>query len=183
MLREFKSNPYFRFTFWAILLYILWYMAYEIWMHPLGIWDRLIVNNLVHLTNDLLQLMGYATLPESHPTDPIRTAGIDGTSGVWIGDPCNGFSLFALFVIFMITYPGPWRHKLWFTPVGLVLIHGINVVRIAALAILVKVKPEWLYFNHNYTFTIIVYSMVFLLWYIWARKFASPWIKQKEHVA
>lgn len=182
MLREFKSNPYFRFTFTAIFLYVVWYLIYEIWLHPLGIWDRVIVNNLVYLTSGLLRIVGYATLPEGLPTDTIRTAGIDGTSGVWIGDPCNGFSLFALFVIFMITYPGPWKQKWWYTLMGLILIHGVNVIRIAVLAILVKVNPDWLYFNHNYTFTILVYGVVFILWYVWAKKYATPWLKDQSNV-
>ena len=125
MLKEFKNNPYFRFTFFAIILYILWYLLYEIWLHPAGIWDEYIVNNLVVISNGILDFFGYTTF-EAPPGDPIRTAGIDGTSGVWIGDPCNGFSLFALFLIFMITYPGPWKHKLWYIPMGLIAIHLIN---------------------------------------------------------
>jgi exosortase family protein XrtF len=183
MWREFKNNPYFRFTFLAIILYVIWYVIYEAWLHPSGLWDRLIINNLVYLSDGLLHILGYDTLPAADPNSTIRIVGIDGTSGVWIGDPCNGFSLFALFVIFMITYPGPWKQKWWFTLVGIVIIHLVNVLRITALAILVKVNPDWLYFNHNYTFTIIVYSVVFLLWWIWAKKFAAHWLKQIELVA
>ena len=185
MLKEFKKNPYFRFTFLAIILYVVWYVIYEAWLHPSGIWDRLIINNLVFLSNGILQLLGYATLPVSDPDSTIRIAGIDGTSGVWIGDPCNGFSLFALFLIFMITYPGPWKQKLWFIPLGLIGIHLINAIRIAALAIIVDVNIDWLYFNHNYTFNIVVYSFVFLLWYIWAKKYAGPYVaklKSEPHV-
>ena len=179
MLKEFKQNPYFRFTFLAIILYVVWYVIYEAWLHPAGIWDRTIINNLVFLSNGILQLLGYDTIPLSDASSTIRVSGIDGTSGVWIGDPCNGFSLFALFLIFMITYPGPIKHKLWYIPVGLILIHVINAMRIAALAIIVDVNIDWLYFNHNYTFNIVVYSLVFILWYIWAKKFASPYLKTK----
>jgi exosortase family protein XrtF len=152
--------------------------VYEVWLHPAGIWDRTIVDNLVVISNGMLGLFGYETF-EAAAGDPIRTAGIDGTSGVWIGDPCNGFSLFALFIIFMITYPGPWKQKLWYIPMGLIAIHLINAIRIAALAYLLKENWQWLDFNHNYTFTIIVYGMVFLLWYIWAVKYAAPYIKEK----
>jgi exosortase family protein XrtF len=183
MLREFKNNPYFRFTFFAILLYVFWYVIYEVWLHPTGLWDRYIINNLVYLSDGLLNILGYATLPEADPGGSIRTVAIDGTSGVWIGDPCNGFSLFALFIIFMLTYPGPWKQKWWFTLAGIVIIHFVNVLRITALAIIVKVNPDWLYFNHNYTFTIVVYSFVFLLWWIWAKKYATPWLKEKDGLA
>ncbi len=180
MLKEFKKNPYFRFTFLAIILYVVWYVIYEAWLHPSGLWDRIIINNLVYLSSGILHLFGYATLPESGFDETIRIVGIDGTSGVWIGDPCNGFSLFALFLIFMITYPGPWKQKLWFIPLGLIGIHLINAIRIAALAIIVDVNIDWLYFNHNYTFNIVVYSFVFLLWYIWAKKYAGPYIAKQK---
>jgi len=180
MFKEFKNNPYFRFTFLAIILYVVWYIIYEAWLHPSGIWDRIIINNLVVLSNGILSIIGYDTLPIGDPDSTIRIAGIDGTSGVWIGDPCNGFSLFALFLIFMITYPGPWKQKLWYIPMGLVIIHLINAIRIAALAIIVDVNIDWLYFNHNYTFNIIVYSTVFILWFIWAKKYAGPFIAKQK---
>ena len=31
--------------------------------------------------------------------------------------------------------------------------------------------PEWLKFNHDYTFTVLVYAVVFGLWYGWVRWF------------
>ena len=180
MLKELRSNPYFRFTFLAVILYVVWYAIYEAWLHPSGIWDRIIINNLVSVSDGILRLLGYQTLPEGNIDDTYRIAGIDGTSGVWIGDPCNGFSLFALFLIFMLTYPGPWKHKAWYIPLGLIGIHLINALRIAILAIIVDVNIDWLYFNHNYTFNIVVYSFVFILWYIWAKKFAGPFIAKKK---
>lgn len=179
MLKEFKNNPYFRFTFLAIILYVLWYVLYEAWLHPSGIWDRTIINNLVVLTNYMLEMLGYYPIPDNG-IEGGRIVGIDGTLGVWIGDPCNGFSLFALFLIFMITYPGPWRQKLWYTPLGLIAIHFINVFRIVALTIILDINPEWLDFNHNYTFNIIVYSFVFFLWFLWAKRIAGPYLESKK---
>ena len=60
------------------------------------------------------------------------------------------------------------------------IIHLINAIRIVALAIIVDVNPDWLYFNHNYTFNIIVYSFVFILWYIWAKKYAGPYYSKTK---
>jgi exosortase/archaeosortase family protein len=73
--------------------------------------------------------------------------------------------------------------KMVVTLLGIIIIHFVNVLRITALAIIVKVNPDWLYFNHNYTFTIVVYSFVFLLWWIWAKKYATPWLKEKDGLA
>ncbi|MEW6470546.1 MAG: archaeosortase/exosortase family protein, partial [Bacteroidota bacterium] len=129
----------------------------------------LVINNTVYFTSRLLDLLGFASFT-SHD-DTIRTVGIDGTHGLWIGDPCNGIALFSLFTFFIIAYPGPWKKKLWYIPLGILSIHIINILRITALCIIVLKRPEYLEFNHTYTFTILVTAYVFLLWMIWARKF------------
>jgi hypothetical protein len=53
-------------------------------------------------------------------------------------------------------------------------IHLINVLRIAALCIIVTIDYELLNFNHDYTFYVIVYGWVFLLWWIWVKRFSPP---------
>jgi hypothetical protein len=53
----------------------------------------------------------------------------------------------------------------------------LNVLRIVALAIIMSVNEEWLAFNHDYTFTILVYAYVFALWMIWVQRF-SPFAKK-----
>jgi exosortase family protein XrtF len=115
--------------------------------------------------------MGYESFISDNAT--IRTVGIDGTHGLWIGDPCNGLTLFALFAIFIVAYPGPWKHKLWFIPVGITVIHFLNVMRITALCIIVMKRPEWLDFNHTYTFQLLMYGFIFGLWWIWIQKLSS----------
>ena len=44
---------------------------------------------------------------------------------------------------------------------------------VTALAIIVSYDYELLNFNHDYTFYVIVYGCVFLLWFWWVKKFAG----------
>jgi exosortase family protein XrtF len=173
MLKKYWNDPLYRFLTKAVFLYAIWYVLYDLFLHPQGALDMAVIKNLESLSRGVLDLLGFSTIEESQ-VDNIRTIGIDGTHGVWIGDPCNGLTLFALFTGFLLAYPGPIKHKLWFLPVGLLAIHLINVVRIIGLALIVYYfpDPEVLDFNHTYTFTIFVYSFVFLLWWVWATKFA-----------
>jgi exosortase family protein XrtF len=166
------SNPLYSFTGKAFGLYFFWYLLYEMWLHPKGDIDKAVISNLVYLGGALLKLFGFDLIPEGDDKS-IRVLGIDGTHGLWVGDPCNGLTLFALFMGFIIAFPGPVKHKLWYIPAGLIAIHIINVFRIIALTIIVKVAPEYLDFNHTYTFTFLVYSFVFLLWMIWVNKFSG----------
>lgn len=151
-------------------LYVAWLMLYEWVIHPWGWLDQLVINDSSLWALFFLDLVGFATFQGNHET--IRTIGIDGTHGLWIGDPCNGLTLFALFTFFIIAYPGSWKHKLWFIPAGITVIHFLNIIRIAALCVIVQKSPEWLDFNHTYLFQVFMYGFIFLLWYVWIKKFS-----------
>jgi exosortase family protein XrtF len=171
-LTRFSSSERRIFTFILVFLgiYLSWMMLYEWLIHPWGRLDTLVINDSSQWALYLLEKMGFPTFVGNNPT--IRTIGIDGTHGLWIGDPCNGLSLFALFISFIIAYPGSWKHKLWFIPVGITLIHTMNIIRITFLCIIVLKKPEWLEFNHTYLWQVFMYGFVFLLWFTWIKKFS-----------
>ena len=76
------------------------------------------------------------------------------------------------FTMFLLAFPGPWRHKPWFAVLSVLSIHLINVLRVAALCIVVTIDYELLNFQHDYTFQVIVYGWVLLLWFIWVKRFA-----------
>ena len=54
--------------------------------------------------------------------------------------------------------------------VGVATVHFANYLRVMALMWIQVYWPESLDFNHHYTFTVLVYGVIFLLWYIWAVK-------------
>ncbi len=92
---------------------------------------------------------------------------------VGVGRPCNGLELFALFAGFVIAFPGNWKHKLWYIPAGILVIHILNVMRVASLTLIQLNYPQYLQFNHKYTFTVLVYALTFWLWMIWVNKFSA----------
>ena len=158
---RFKEQlPVIRFLFFALLLYISWYLVYDLWLHPWGRLDKLVIDNSVGVTKFILHLFGYSTFTEQ------RTVGISGTGGAWIGDPCNGVELFALFTGFILAFPGKLKVKLVFIPAGILSIHFLNILRIVSLLLLQLYHPSMLEFNHTYTFTFLVYTYIFLLWMI-----------------
>ena len=166
------ENPLFRFLVTALVLYIGWFSLYNLVLDPQDSIDQVLTGNLVFLGEQLLEGFGYHLIAPS-PDAKVQTLGIDGSTGLWIGDPCNGMTLFALFTIFVISYPGPIKRKLWFIPVGILAIHFMNFLRVIGLVLINYYSPESLEFNHNYTFTTIVYSFVFFLWYLWAEKLSK----------
>lgn len=168
------KNPLIRFLGLALLLFVVWNLLYVQWLEPLGTIDVLAIDNLAWLSSTVLELFGFTLITDNFP-DSIQTVGIDGTNGLWIGAPCNGISLFALFTGFVLSYPGPIKKKVWFIPLGILIIHIVNLFRIVCLLLIVYYfpDPDVLDFNHNYTFTVLVYSVIFYLWYVWAEKLSG----------
>jgi exosortase family protein XrtF len=163
-----REKKAFRFILIFIGSYAGWKILYEWLIHPWGYLDRLVINDSSLWAVWVLDVLGFETFQGEHET--IRTIGIQGTHGLWIGDPCNGLTLFALFSLFIVAYPGNWKRKLWYIPLGITLIHIMNIIRITALCIITLKSPEMLDFNHTYLFQILMYAFIFLLWYVWIKK-------------
>lgn len=166
------KNPLYTFLFSAVGLYAIWYGLYEFWLKDNSGLDNWIISHIVNHARVVFNFLGAELQPVREGLDAWNWMALKDSVGVIVGPPCNGLALFALFIIFIISFPGPWKHKAWYLPLGIVLIHLVNVLRVIALVSIVKWNEEWLEFNHDYTFTILVYLFVFLFWYIWVSKFS-----------
>lgn len=168
-----KSKPFLKFIIIAIVLYSIWEACYKLWIHPEQTLELLIVQNIKVIANFIMIILGYNLIDPSQLYEQSRTLGIDGTHGLYIADSCSGLDLFALFSIFIIAYPGSIKNKFIFIPFGLLIIHMANIIRIIALCLVTLYAPETLDFNHHYTFTIFVYSIIFILWIVWVNKYTN----------
>ena len=161
----------FRFILVAASMYLVWFFGYEQWLAHDGRLDTVLCTQITAASVVVLRALGFAaTLAPS--SDALVL--MNGQPAVVVGTPCNGLVLYALFGGFVLAFPGPWRRKLWFIQAGIVLIWSLNVVRVAALAINQHYSHQTVDFNHHYTFTFVVYSFIFGLWMLWARRLAVP---------
>lgn len=94
-------------------------------------------------------------------------------SGSWlaINLSCSGFKqLLQAFFLFLL-YPGKLKHKLWFIPLAMLLMHGANIIRLVGVSITLYYFPDWWEFSHDYIFRFVFYLILFLLWMWWEEKF------------
>lgn len=148
-------------------LYLLFYeylryqpvvhIAYEYFTHYLTL-------GLLEMTHGALELMGYDASVQG------KVMRIAGTGGVLLDRGCLGRNLLMLFAGFLIIYPGNWKPKLWFIPMGVILIFILNLIRIGGLTIIAYKAPEHLQINHDVFFKYSVYGLTFLLWFIYINK-------------
>lgn len=167
-----RNNQVIRFLVLAVGLYLIWLLTYHLVINPYTTWDFHLNDNVAYLAQLGFQLMGKSTDIVYESDHVVLYLNEGSFRGIWIGDACNGFKLFPIFTIFILAFPGPARSKLWFIPLGLLIIHLANVIRVISLLLINNYYPKYLDFNHLYTFTVFVYGIIFIGWYIWAKRFA-----------
>ena len=88
----------------------------------------------------------------------------EGVRIVW---GCNGIKQSFIFLMIMLFARGPFKHKLWFIPIGLVCVYIINVVRLIFLAYIVRDYPDMFEFWHGGVTKYLFYGLIFLMWVFW----------------
>lgn len=159
-----------RFIVTGLLLYLIWIILYEGVIKPRHWIDPWLTNIVSEHSVAMLNVLGFETGQIMTGTGNLIFN--DHSNLLIIAYICDGLILYIIFAIFLIAFPGPVRHKLWFIPAGFILIYIINLIRVVALVIIQIKAHQYLAFNHKYTFTILVYGFIFLLWFIWVRYFA-----------
>jgi exosortase/archaeosortase family protein len=147
----------------ALGIYLLWYILYNSLIYKNHSIDTFLIQHLIGATSFILKTIGFTIFTK---TDLI---GIVNSSGLIVSPPCDGLSLFVLFAGFIMAYPGRLKSKFVFIPIGLLIIDLINIIRIVSLVMIAKYSPKWLEFNHSYTFTLIMYVIIFFMWMWWVR--------------
>ena len=103
---------------------------------------------------------------------------------MYINEGCSGLKQMLQFSLLMIFFPGPWKKKLWFIPLGVIIMHLTNLFRVVGLAIIMNNWPQYWDFSHDYIFRPIFYVVIFGLWVIWVEKIrvlgAGSWVLGKK---
>lgn len=85
---------------------------------------------------------------------------------------CNAISIIILFISFVIAFTGKFKNTILFILFGIILIHTLNIGRIALLCIGLYHFPKLEHLLHGVIFPLVIYGVVFLLWIIWVNKYS-----------
>ncbi len=178
-----RLNTLYVFILHAVLLFVAFRIFYVI-LRDISVVDRLYEYFTYHLSNTLLYgskllltILGYHSeiFPNRHV---IR---LEGTSGIFLNRGCLARNLMVLFSGFIIVFPGKIKSKLWYIPLGLLLISIINIIRISGLSLTLFYYPEgYDKYDHHALFNYLVYILIFFMWFFWIRRF-SKYRKKKKH--
>ena len=80
----------------------------------------------------------------------------------------------------MLIFPGPWKHKAWYIPAGLVIIEWTNIIRICGILLMeIQWGPKVFHIAHDYVFKVFFYFVIFLMWVLWVEKFKNKKTTEK----
>ena len=98
-----------------------------------------------------------------------------GFVNVVIAPECASLKQWMHWLFLMLLFPGPWKHKAWFIPAGLVIIEWTNVVRICGILLMQRQWPGHNTFHiaHDYVFKVFFYLVIFLMWVLWVELFKN----------
>ena len=124
-------------------------------------------------TKDLMVLFGCDASIAPNVKEPGVNLYFNQKSMARIIEGCNGLSVIILFISFVIAFSGKIKPTILFILVGSLLIHILNVSRIALLCVLMYYYPKQQHLLHGVLFPLFIYGVVFLLWIIWVNKFSK----------
>ena len=164
-------------------LYLGW-QALEYWpvkgaIDKLSLWS---VNRVYRESCWVLQNLLRIDITTESNLRLIAALSKEGTFvNVVIAPLCASLKQWLHWLFLMLIFPGPWKHKAWYIPIGLVIIELTNVVRICGI-LLMQMQwpgPNTFHIAHDYVFKVFFYLVIFLMWVLWLEKFKNKSSKKQ----
>ena len=159
-----------------MIITIVVHFSYRFWAGKTDYWPISTAMHIIHDSASDVVFNQSVWIIDHINNIPITTAEnrvIQFQNGGFIGvnESCSGVKPILQFILLMLLFPGPWKHKAWFIPMGILLVHLTNLFRITGLAVVTITVPEYWDFAHDNLFRPFFYVVIFLLWVWWVERF------------
>lgn len=143
-------------------------------------------NVFIEISRILVNLFGYTSedrlmrMPNMEFVAALCTPWNDCLYLAW---PCLGIKVMAVFIALILVFPGEAKHKLWFIPLGLLMIQIFNVFRFSGLMMIIYHYPMSVITNfdlwnlgigYHDLFNWVLYFVIFGLFILWIKYFGMP---------
>ncbi len=92
---------------------------------------------------------------------------------ITVNESCSGLKQFYQILVLFVLFPGPWKHKSWFIPMSIIIMHFTNISRIILLGMITLWLPDYWDFAHTWILRPFFYVVIFMLWVWWVEKFGG----------
>jgi exosortase family protein XrtF len=162
-------RPAIRFVVIFVLTYFVGNLLYGFYVTSLGSSPDFFTREVAHHSVGILNFFGGDVTASPHPSQPSIPMMNRDQVVINIFEGCNGVNVVIVFVAFILSFGGSGKKMLWFIPVGIFLIHLVNLGRILLLYWVAIDYQRYFYYVHKFFFTAILYVFVFVLWVAWVK--------------
>lgn len=160
-------KPALRFLLIFLSVYFLLNLFYGIWIETLGNHPDTATQWVSNQSAAIVRGLGGEAQAIPNPEGPtIRMVSGDRVI-LNVFEGCNGLNVIIVFLAFVLAFGGALKKMLWFIPLGILVIHIFNLLRILLLYFLSNSHSTYFYYFHKYFFTAAIYLAVFFLWWLW----------------
>jgi len=165
-----KLHPFICFVINSLIIISIWLIFFKIFRYNSKVdifyeeFTSVLTDVLLIISKWALEIFGYEMEIEG------KIVRIIGTGGVFLLRGCLGRNIMGLFAAFIVAFPGKIRSKIWFVPLGLLIILFFNVLRIVTLCLTSKYFPKT-QIDHHEIFNYVIYTVIFLLWIFWIKRY------------
>jgi exosortase/archaeosortase family protein len=164
---------FFLFAFLTLFLHFIWYSFV---LHPFS---------RTAAYEGITQFLTYAVaLPAfwfdsqviKYNVSLSETTLLFGNWGyIAVVESCSGLKQFYQIFFLILFFNGSWKNKLWFIPLALISLYGVNIFRIIGLSVVLVHWPDYWDFIHMWVFRPFYYVLIFAFWVWWMEKFNGSW--------
>ena len=165
-----KSVAFFLLKMFAMIL--VWEYSYHFFLKPVRIPDKLLTDIVTIAVTKCLNIFFSSAHQATWVHDmiqPLDDISRDGKIFLQIFDGCNGLDLITIYLLLIIVLPGTFKRKILFSLAGIIGITILNILRCLLLYWIYKTHPNVYDFNHHYTFTILMYLVIFYGWLLFTK--------------
>ena len=170
-----QYRPFFIFLIKFFGVYIILTVIYQLYLN--GFDTRLFevdgFTRLVATQTEIVLDLFYNAVIADHPSQPSIQLSLNGDYLARIVEGCNALSVMILFTAFVVAFKGSVKKTVLFILAGIVVIHILNIFRIALLTMALLHYSKYGHVLHSVVFPLFIYGVVFLLWILWVNNFSS----------
>ena len=171
-----QFRPFFVFLLKFFLVYAGLTILYKLYLNqfedPLVYKVDGVTEMVADQTQKLLRFLNFDCQLILHETESSVKVILEGKYLSRVVEGCNAVSVMILFAAFVVAFSGKFKTTLFFVFSGLLIIHVLNILRIALLNIALLYYPESQEILHGVIFPAFIYGVVFGLWVIWVNKYS-----------
>jgi exosortase family protein XrtF len=159
-------------------IYLLSNLLYLLWINYLDNHIDVISEWVALVSQKVIFMIGYDVTLVYSDLHPRILFYYNNVNYITVSEGCNGVSVMITFLASILSFKGAIKLKILFLSIGLLGVFLLNVMRVSSLFYVALNHRQWFSFLHEYAFTALIYTLVFLLFIFWVNKHGASNFKE-----